>query len=257
VEKKINKIIQLKRSICKGGNKNFLLVNQKGIDNISLDLLCREGILGLRRTKKKNMERISILCNAIPVNSTDDIDSTILGFAGIVYEKMIGEEKFTFIENVSNPFSGTILVKGTNAFLRRNTEEIIRDAIKCIKLCFEDHGYLLGGGEIELNASKHLFSYAGKINGEKKFGLLALSKSLTIIPEILSENEGKRLLEPKKNIKQTTEKNFDAKETVIFKNKKTVFDCFSSKKQVFNSVCSIAAQILQIDQILLGKGLSN
>ena len=129
---------------------------------------------------------------------------------------MIGEEKFTFIENVSNPFSGTILVKGTNAFLRRNTEEIIRDAIKCIKLCFEDHGYLLGGGEIELNASKHLFSYAGKINGEKKFGLLALSKSLTIIPEILSENEGKRLLEPKKKYKTNYREKFRRKRDSYF-----------------------------------------
>mmetsp|Transcript_20246 Transcript_20246/g.50625 ORF Transcript_20246/g.50625 Transcript_20246/m.50625 type:complete len:374 (-) Transcript_20246:1689-2810(-) len=255
IDKKINKIIQLKRLVCKGGNKSFLIVNQKGIDNISLDLLCREGILGLRRAKKKNMERISILCNAVPVNSSDDIDSTILGFAGIVYEKTVGEEKFTFIENVSNPFSGTILVKGNNAFLRKNTEDIIRDGIKSIKLCFEDEGYLIGGGKTELKGSKHLSSYAKKIYGGKKFGVLALSKSLLVIPETLRENEGKNFLKNTK-IEITGKKEILSKNEGIFSpNKKTIFDCFSSKKQIFNSVCSIATQILQIDEILLGKGL--
>mmetsp|Transcript_4882 Transcript_4882/g.12480 ORF Transcript_4882/g.12480 Transcript_4882/m.12480 type:complete len:523 (-) Transcript_4882:264-1832(-) len=257
IDKKINKIIQLKRLVCKGGNKSFLIVNQKGIDNISLDLLCREGILGLRRTKKKNMERISILCNAIPINSSDDIDSTVLGFAGIVYEKTIGEEKFTFIENVSNPFSGTILVKGMNAFLRKNTEEIIRDGIKSIKLCFEDKGYLLGGGITELNGSTHLSFYADKIHGEKKFGVLALSKSLLVIPETLNENEGKNFLKNRKMQNEKEKFNIHKKEETFYPNKETIFDCFSSKKQVFNSVCSIATQILQIDEILLGKGLNN
>mmetsp|Transcript_2012 Transcript_2012/g.4100 ORF Transcript_2012/g.4100 Transcript_2012/m.4100 type:complete len:376 (-) Transcript_2012:142-1269(-) len=259
IDKKINKIIQLKRLVCKGGNKSFLILNQKGIDNISLDLLCREGILALRRTKKKNMERISILCNAIPVNSSDDIDSTILGFAGIVYEKIIGEEKFTFIENVSNPFSGTILIKGMNNFLTKNTEEIIRDGIKTIKLCFEDDGYLLGGGDIESEGSRHLSSYANKIFGEKKFGVLALSKSLLIIPETLRENEGKRILKDlgNKKIKNHPLKNSKLQKKIFSPTKETIFDCFSSKKQILNSVCSIATQILQIDEILLGKGLGN
>mmetsp|Transcript_26179 Transcript_26179/g.63490 ORF Transcript_26179/g.63490 Transcript_26179/m.63490 type:complete len:207 (-) Transcript_26179:1983-2603(-) len=206
------------------------------------------------------MERISILCNAIPVNSSDDIDSTVLGFAGIVYEKTVGEEKFTFIENVSNPFSGTILVKGMNSFLRKNTEEIIRNGIKSIKLCFEDKGYLVGGGITELKGSEHLSIYADKIYGEKKFGVLALSNSLLVIPETLSENEGGKFLKnkiiKKKNNKKE-EENIQKKRKGFSSDKKRVFDCFSSKKQIFNSVCSIASQILQIDEILLGKGLSN
>jgi len=34
-----------------------------------------------------------------------------LGFAGQVYEHVLGEEKYTFIEDVKNPHSCTILVK--------------------------------------------------------------------------------------------------------------------------------------------------
>lgn len=40
-----------------GNDKSFVVVNQKGIDPFSLDLLAREGIMALRRAKRRNMER--------------------------------------------------------------------------------------------------------------------------------------------------------------------------------------------------------
>lgn len=36
----------------------------------------------------------------------------ILGYAGLVYEHTLGEEKFTFLEEVKDPKSVTLLVKG-------------------------------------------------------------------------------------------------------------------------------------------------
>ncbi|AFP65264.1 T-complex protein 1, zeta SU (nucleomorph) [Chroomonas mesostigmatica CCMP1168] len=255
VDKKINKIIQLKRFVCKNENKGFVVINQKGIDNISLDILCREGILGIRRAKRKNMERLSLLCNAIPINSLQDIGPDILGFAGLVYEQTIGEEKYTFIENVSNPFSGTILIRGNNSFLRKHTEDVIRDGLKVVKLCFDDTKYLPGGGIIEKKGNEHLFKYAEKFSGGKKFGIIALAESLLIIPRVLNENEGKNCYQTKQknnnkfnNENKEKDKDFDGKNKIIF-------DCLTSKKQIFNSVCIVASQILQIDEILLGRGM--
>lgn len=43
-----------------------MVINQKGIDPMSLDLLAREGILGLRRAKRRNMERLSLACGGGP-----------------------------------------------------------------------------------------------------------------------------------------------------------------------------------------------
>ena len=39
-----------------------MVINQKGIDPISLDLLAKDGILGLRRAKRRNMERLALAC---------------------------------------------------------------------------------------------------------------------------------------------------------------------------------------------------
>merc|ERR1719321_1568540 len=56
-DEKVRKIIELKRKVCTEENKKtFVLLNQKGIDPPSLEMLARENIIALRRVKRRNME---------------------------------------------------------------------------------------------------------------------------------------------------------------------------------------------------------
>lgn len=65
---KVRKVIELKQLVCdsqldKDGNtigekKTFVVINQKGIDPLSLDMLAKQGIMALRRAKRRNMERL-------------------------------------------------------------------------------------------------------------------------------------------------------------------------------------------------------
>lgn len=86
-DEKVRKIIEFKRKVCNGPDakhKNFVVINQKGIDPISLDTLQKEGILALRRAKRRNMERITLACGGVAVNSVDDLVESDLGFANQV-----------------------------------------------------------------------------------------------------------------------------------------------------------------------------
>ncbi|KAG0419346.1 hypothetical protein HPB47_004181 [Ixodes persulcatus] len=56
IENRVKKIIELKRKVCDTPDKNFVVINQQGIDPQSLDLLAKEGIVALRRAKRRNME---------------------------------------------------------------------------------------------------------------------------------------------------------------------------------------------------------
>lgn len=58
------------------------------------------------------MERLVLACGGEAVNSVDDLTPDCLGWAGLVYEHVLGEEKYTFVEEVKNPHSCTILIKG-------------------------------------------------------------------------------------------------------------------------------------------------
>ena len=45
------------------------------------------------------------------VNSVEELAPEVLGHAGLVYEHVLGEEKYTFVEGLANPHSCTILIK--------------------------------------------------------------------------------------------------------------------------------------------------
>jgi T-complex protein 1 subunit zeta len=64
IDDRVLKIVELKRKVCSGDDKNktFVVINQKGIDPFSLDVLAKEGILALRRAKRRNMERLTLAC---------------------------------------------------------------------------------------------------------------------------------------------------------------------------------------------------
>ena len=255
IDKKVKKIIQLKRSVCKDTKKGFLVINQKGIDMVSLDILSKEGILAIRRAKRKNMERISLMCNAVPINSVDDIKAEVLGYAGLVYEQIVNEEKYTFIENVSNPFSGTILIKGRNTFLKQQIKDAIKNSLVTLKNFIKDKSVLIGGGQVELASYNHLISYSEVIKGRKKFGVIALAAGILSIPKTLSENSGEDPYLYFNKIENILIQNNNFA-SVIESNQNQIFDCFTVKKQILNSVCSITNNILLIDEIILGKGLN-
>ncbi|CAL9220967.1 unnamed protein product, partial [Arabidopsis halleri] len=78
-------------------------------------LLELRGIIALRRAKRRNMERLVLSCGGEAVNSVDDLTPDSLCWAGFVYEHVLGKERYTFVEQVKNPHSCTILIKGTQS----------------------------------------------------------------------------------------------------------------------------------------------
>jgi chaperonin GroEL (HSP60 family) len=45
------------------------------------------------------------------INSVEELSEDALGYAGLVYEHVLGEEKYTFVEDVKHARSCTILIK--------------------------------------------------------------------------------------------------------------------------------------------------
>jgi T-complex protein 1 subunit zeta len=84
VDAKLKKIVDLKKELCgNDGTKNFVVINQKGIDPLSLDVLAKNNILALRRAKRRNMERLQLVCGGVAQNSVDDLSEEVLGYAGL------------------------------------------------------------------------------------------------------------------------------------------------------------------------------
>ncbi|MBN3289798.1 TCPZ protein, partial [Polypterus senegalus] len=190
IEDRIKKIIEFKKAVCGDTDKGFVVINQKGIDPLSLDALAKEGIVALRRAKRRNMERLTLACGGIAMNSVDDLTPECLGHAGLVYEYTLGEEKFTFIEKCSNPLSVTLLVKGPNKHTLTQIKDAIRDGLRAVKNAIEDGSVIPGAGAFEVAVADALVKHKPLVKGRAQFGVQAFADALLVIPKVLAQNSG-------------------------------------------------------------------
>lgn len=126
-------------------------------------------------------------------NSVDDLSPDILGWAGLVYEQTLGEEKYTYVEDVKSPKSVTLVVKGPNAHTIAQIQDAIRDGLRAVKNAIEDRAVVPGAGAFQIACAAHLTSSdflrkGGK--GKNKMGISAFAEALLVIPKTLAANAG-------------------------------------------------------------------
>jgi T-complex protein 1 subunit zeta len=186
---KVRQVIALKESVCKNG-EGFIVINQKGIDPISLDMLQQAGIVGIRRAKRRNMERLVRACGGIAINSLDDATPECLGHADLVFEHTLGDDKFTFVEGCKNATSCTVLIRAPNDHTIRQIKDAIRDGLRSVKNLLDDQCLIPGAGAFECAAHLHLMEYKKEVKGRAKLGVQAFADALLCIPKVLAENSG-------------------------------------------------------------------
>ncbi|SCV04085.1 LANO_0G08064g1_1 [Lachancea nothofagi CBS 11611] len=194
VDEKLKKIIDLKNEVCGlDSQQGFVIINQKGIDPMSLDLLAKHNILALRRAKRRNMERLQLVTGGEAQNSVDDLSPSILGYSGLVYQEAIGEEKFTYVTENRDPKSCTILIKGATYHALNQTKDAVRDGLRAVANVLKDQSVVPGAGAFYLAASNHLRNVnVNKLGakGKTKSGVQAFAEALLVVPKTLVKNSG-------------------------------------------------------------------
>jgi len=251
---KVKKIIALKREVCKEG-EGFLIVNMKGIDPPSLEMLSREGIMGLRRAKRRNMERLTLASGGVAVNSVEALDPSILGWADAVHEHTLGEEKYTFVEGVKNPTSCTVLIKGPNNHTINQVKDALRDGLRAVKNTIDDQCVIPGGGAFEVAAHCDLMKFKDTIKGKAKLGIQVFADALLIIPKTLATNSG---FDPNDALMTLIDEHADGNLVGIDvetgepfdPEMEGIFDNYRVKRQQLHLSSVLASQLLLVDEIL-------
>merc|ERR1711959_123007 len=179
VDERCKKIIELKRQVCDTPDKSFVVINMRGIDPMSLDMFAKEGIIALRRAKRRNMERLALAAGSSCVQAIDDsLSADCLGSAGLVYEYNLGDEKFTFMEELKDPNSCTVLIRGPNSFTIGLINESLRDGLRAVKNTLETNCIVPGAGAFEIAAYQHLQNNLDKAQGRAKLGVEVFAEPL-------------------------------------------------------------------------------
>lgn len=254
---KVKQIIDLKKQVCTEENGyNFVVFNQKGIDPVSLDMLAKENIIGLRRAKRRNMERLTKACGGIPMNDTADLTPDCLGWAGRVYEEVLGEDKFTFVEDTRNPSSCTIQVMGPNDHTIAQIKGSIRDGLRNVKNAYDDLAVVPGGASFEIAAHHKLMEFMKTVSGKARRGVQAFADALLVVPKTLAENSGFdvmdtiiKMQEAYENTKVPCGLNCDSGE-VMSPSQEGVWDNFIVKRQGLHLSNVLATQLLLVDEVM-------
>ena len=77
------------------------------------------------------MQRLQLVCGGTAQNSTGDLSPEMLGWAGLVYEPTLGE-KSTFIDDIKDPKSVAILIKGPNRHAITQVTDAVRDGLHSV-----------------------------------------------------------------------------------------------------------------------------
>ena len=234
-----------------------VLICQKGIDDMAQHFLAKEGVLTVRRAKQSDMDKLSKATGGKIVTNLDDLNLEDLGYAVLVEERKIGDDKMVFVERCKDPRSVSILIRAGLERMVDEAERAMHDALSVVADVVEKNKVVAGGGATEAEAAKELRDYAVKVGGREQLAVESFAESLETIPETLAENAGLEKIDVMVELRSAHEKPkghlmgvdvFTGK--VVDMHEKGVIEPLSVKEQAIKSAAESASMILRIDDVI-------
>jgi len=167
-----------------------VVICQKGIDDVAQHFLAKKGILAVRRAKKSDLEKLARATGGRIVSNIDELTEQDLGYAELVEERKVGEDKMVFVEGAKNPKAVSILVRGGLERIVDEAERAIKDALGTTADVIREGKVVAGGGAIELEIAKRLRKLAPQVGGKEQLAIEAFASAVEGIPITLIENAG-------------------------------------------------------------------
>jgi len=229
---------------------------QKGIDDMAQHFLARKGILAVRRIKKSDMEKLAKATGGKVITNLEDMSPGDLGYASLVEERKIGDDKMTFVEGCKHPHAVTILIRGGTERIVDEAERSLHDALCVVRDIVEEPKVLAGGGAPELEISRELKKYAETLPGREQLAVKSFAEALEAVPITLAENAGLDPIDIISELRARHEKGeiWAGIEVHSGKvqpmNNAGVFEPLAVKKQIIKSATEAASMILKIDDVI-------
>ncbi|MEM2182989.1 MAG: thermosome subunit beta [Candidatus Bathyarchaeia archaeon] len=233
-----------------------VVICQKGIDDMAQHFLARKGILAVRRVKKSDMEKLAKATGGRVVTNLEDLTERDLGYAKLVEERKIGDDKMVFIEGCKNPRAVAILIRGGTERTVDEAERSLHDALCVVRDVVQEPKILAGGGAPEIEVAKALRDYAQSLPGREQLAVQSFAESLEVIPIALAENAGLDPIDILSELRARHEKGEIWAGVDVFSGKikdmreLNVYEPLAVKRQVIKSATEAATMILKIDDVI-------
>ena len=243
----------VEKLISKGAN---VVLCQKGIDDLIQHFLARKDVLAVRRVKKSDMEKLARATGGKVVTNLDDLAKRDLGYAKLVEQRKIADDKMTFIEGCKDARSVTILIRGGTERIVDEAERSIHDALCVVRDVVKEPKIMAGGGAPELEVARLLREYGETLPGREQLAVAQFSEALESVPTTLAENAGLDPIDIISELRARHDKGeiwagVEVHDGKVRDMKEVgVFEPLVVKKQIIKSATEAASMILKIDDII-------
>ena len=233
-----------------------VVICQKGIDDIIQHLLSRKGILAVQRVKESDMKKLAMATGGKPVTNLEGLSKSDLGYAELVEERKIGDDKMTFVEGCKNPRSVAILIRGADKRFLDEAERSVHDALCVVRDVVQVPKIVAGGGAPEMEIARTLRGYAETLPGREQLAVRSFGEAMEIVPLTLGENAGLDPVDLLLELRARHEKGEKWAGVEVLKGKiidmrdVEVYEPLAVKKQTIKSAAEAANMILRVDDVI-------
>jgi thermosome len=243
----------VEKLVASGAN---VVICQKGIDDMVQHFLARKGVLAVQRVKESDMKKLAMATSGKPVTNLEGLSKSDLGFAELVEERKMGDDKMTFIEGCKNPRSVSILIRGSDKRFLEEAERSVHDALCVVRDVVQAPKIVAGGGAPEMEVARALRAYAQTLPGREQLAVRSFGEAMEIVPLTLGENAGLDPVDLLLELRTRHEKGEKWAGVDVFEGKikdmreLEVYEPLAVKKQTIKSTNEAATMILRVDDVI-------
>lgn len=256
---------KIKNIIKSGAN---IVVSRKGISIGASYYLAKENILSIKRVKENDLLWLEKASGAKIVNDIDKKDlSSFLGFAGEIYDKIVGDDRMIFFDECKDPQSVTILLRGNSKMVRDECHKSCLQAIGIIKDFIKKKRIVGGGGSCEAIVASKIRQISYTVNNKEQIVLQKFAEALEDIPIIIAKNSGMDIIDVQaelrsklKDIHKNKKINWygiNADKRSVEKTFPNIIEPILVKEQVLKTAVEVTILLLSVDDVLMAKQSMN
>ncbi len=236
-----------------------VVLTQKGIDDLAMHFLAKEGIYAARRVKKSDIEKLSKAVGGNMITNIDDLSPQDLGYSDRVEEVKIGEDHLTFVTGCKNPKAVSVLIRGGTEHVVDEIERSLVDSLHVVAAALEDGKIVPGGGAAATEIALKLKEYSATVGGREQLAIEKYAEAMEIVPRTLAENAGLDAIGILISLKRQHSEGHKTFGVNVFTGKAEdmmdlgVIEPIRVGKQAINSATDAAVMILRIDDVIATK----
>jgi chaperonin GroEL (HSP60 family) len=229
----------------------------QAINDLAQHYMAKQGIIGVRRLKQSDVQRVAKASGGQVVTNLDDISEKDIGFIGKIEEMQVGDDEMLALTECKDKNVISFLLRAPTTHILDEYERGIDDALHVVQAAIKDGKVVPGGAAVETELSMRLKQYAASVKGKEQLSIQAFAEALEIIPKALAMNAGLSPLDSMIELKTKHDGKGGVKYGLnVYTGKATdmvkagVLEPLRIKTQAIKSAAEATQMILRIDDVL-------